>query len=222
MTCDKNPEKIKKMFDEISIYYDNINNIISLGSHLIIKYLSIKNLDIKPRAMILDLCCGTGDFTMLISRFFPRSKVIGLDFSDKMLKIAKSRISGGVFMKGNCTCLPFENNEFDYITMGFGLRNIKDRQKAISEAYRVLDRGGKFLHLDFGKHIYLSKIFDIIVIFFIKLLGKDWESYKYLLESKSEFPEPDKLITEFENSGFKYFARHDYLFGIISAQIMQK
>ena len=145
MNTNKNPEKIKNMFDEISSYYDTMNNVISFGMHYLIKYFAIKELNIEPRTMILDLCCGTGDFTKIISKFYPRARVIGFDISEKMLKIAKQKNPIGVFMQGDCTALPFEDGEFDYITMGFGLRNIQNREKAIAEIYRTLKKGGKFL-----------------------------------------------------------------------------
>ena len=125
-------------------------------------------------------------------------------------------------MKGDCTDLPFEEEEFNFITMGFGLRNIKDREKAISEIHRVLCRGGKFLQLDFGEHNKVSKIFNIIVPFFAKIIGVNSKHYDYLLSSKEEFPRPDNLIKEFENSGLKFVKRVDYLFGTISMQIMEK
>lgn len=80
------------MFDEISGYYDFMNNFISFGTHYILKFLALKELNIQPRTMILDLCCGTGDFTKLITKFYPRAKVIGLDFSQEMLKLAKQKI----------------------------------------------------------------------------------------------------------------------------------
>ncbi len=222
MTIDKTPEKIKNMFDEISFYYDQMNNYMSLGSHIFVKYLALKELGLKPRTMLLDVCCGTGDFTKLISKFFPRVKVIGLDFSEKMLKVAKEKNPKGVFMQGDCTNLSFDDGEFDYVTIGFGLRNIQDRQKAISEIYRVLSENGKFMHLDFGEHNLISKIFDLIVILLAKILKKDWHAYEYLLQSKEDFPSPDKLIQEFENLGFKYVKKCNYLFGVISVQIMQK
>lgn len=222
MNTNKNPEKIKNMFDEISSYYDTMNNVISFGMHYLIKYFAIKELNIEPRTMILDLCCGTGDFTKIISKFYPRARVIGFDISEKMLKIAKQKNPIGVFMQGDCTELPFEDGEFDYITMGFGLRNIQNREKAIAEIYRTLKKGGKFLQLDFGEHNFFSKIFDILVPFEVKMLKKNPQNYKYLLESKNEFPEPDKLIQEFESHGFKYVKKCSFLFGTISAQIMRK
>lgn len=222
MTTDKTPEKIKNMFDKIAFYYDQMNNYMSLGSHIIVKYLALRELGLKPRTMLLDVCCGTGDFTKLISKFFPRVKVIGLDFSEKMLKVAKEKNPIGVFMQGDCTNLSFNDGEFDYVTIGFGLRNIQDRQKAISEIYRVLSENGKFMHLDFGEQNLISRVFDLIVILLAKILKKDWHAYEYLLQSKEEFPSPDKLIQEFENCGFKYVKKCNYLFGVVSVQIMQK
>ncbi|MDE6137928.1 MAG: ubiquinone/menaquinone biosynthesis methyltransferase [Candidatus Gastranaerophilales bacterium] len=222
MKCDKNPKKIQNMFNEISDYYDKMNNLISFGMHYVIKFLCIKTLEIKPDSMILDACCGTGDFSGIISKLYPASKVIGLDFSTNMLKLAKQKNPKNVFIQGDCTNLPFSENEFDYITMGFGLRNIEDRTKALYEIHRVLKHGGKFLHLDFGNHNKLSKIFNIIVPIIVKITGKNSEHYKYLLLSKDSFPPPNELIKEFQTRGFKTLKQQDYLFGTISMQIMYK
>lgn len=221
MNADKNPQKIQSIFDEISSNYDLMNNIISLGTHYIIKFLSTRELKIKPRSNILDLCCGTGDFTRIIKKFYPRSKVIGLDFSPKMIKLAKIKNPKGTFILGDCTNLPFGEREFNYITIGFGLRNIKNREFALKEIYRVLDKGGKFLHLDFGYKNILSNIFDLFTILTTKFTPNK-DHYKYLLQSKREFPEPDELIKEFEQYGFKCIKICNYFLGAISAQIMEK
>ena len=222
MTPDKNPQKIKNMFDEISIYYDKMNNFISLGSHFIIKFFAIKELNIKPRTNILDLCCGTGDFSQLITRFYPRANIIGLDFSTEMLKLAKKKNPKNTFIYGDCTNLPFKEGEFDYITISFGLRNIENRTQAINEIYRVLEKNGKFLHLDFGFHNAINKLFDYIVNLFAKIFKTNPEAYKYLIQSKNEFPEPEELIKEFEQHGFKCIKICNYMFGTISAQILMK
>ena len=87
--CDKNPQKVKALFNEIAQYYDKTNNYISFFTHYIIKYLALKELNIKPRSMILDVCCGTGDFTQMINKFYPRVNIIGIDFSQNMIKLAK-------------------------------------------------------------------------------------------------------------------------------------
>lgn len=222
MTCNKNPEKIQNIFNEISTYYDKMNNYISFGTHYIIKYLCIKELDVLPRSMVLDLCCGTGDLTKIISKIYPRSKVIGLDFSTEMLKLAKEKNPQGVFIKADCTEIPFAEKEFRYVTMGFGLRNIEDRSKVLDEIYRILEKNGRFLHLDFGKNKKLNKIFNFLVPLIAIIFKANPEHYKYLLSSKDEFPSPTKLIKEFEEHGFKFVKRKDYLFGMISVQIMSK
>ena len=230
MSCDKNPQKITQMFDGISSYYDKMNNFISLGTHHLIKKIAIKNLNIKPNTYILDLCCGSGDFTKIVNKLYPNAKIIGLDNSIEMLKIAKIKNPKQVFIPANCTSLPFNENEFDYITVGFGLRNIENRKQALSEIYRTLKSGGKFLHLDFGKHSFANKIFDLIIIVITKFAKAKYgannksfqESYNYLICSKNEYPEPDELIKEFISHGFKLLKRQDFLFGIISFQIMEK
>lgn len=78
------------------------------------------------------------------------------------------------------------------------------------------------MHLDFGKHNFIGNIFDFIVPVITKILKINTEHYKYLLNSRQDFPEPEELINEFENCGFKFIKRIDYLFGVISVQIMQK
>ena len=220
--CDKNPQKVKALFNEIAQYYDKTNNYISFFTHYIIKYLALKELNIKPRSMILDVCCGTGDFTQMINKFYPRVNIIGIDFSQNMIKLAKIKNPNGVFAVADCLNLPFKEREFNYVTASFGLRNIENRKQAISEIYRVLDFGGEFLHVDFGEHNKLSKIFDFIVPIIAKISKINMQHYKYLIDTKNDFPQPDKLIEEFSELGFKFVKRKDYLFGAISIQIMEK
>lgn len=222
MTCNKTPQKIHLLFDEIAEYYDKTNNYISFWTHNFVKYLAIKKLNIKKYSTVIDLCCGTGDINKIINKISPKTKVLNLDISTNMLKLAKDKNPNGVFIQGDCTSLAFKDEEFDYITMSFGLRNVENRTKALSEISRTLKKDGKFLHIDFGYHNFISKIFDIIALTIVKITGKNIDSYKYLIESKSEFPEPDSLIQEFEKAGLKYIKKCDYLFGVISAQIMQK
>ena len=222
MCLDKNPQKIESLFDKISNYYDKMNNLMSLGTHYIIKILALKILKIKPKSNVLDICCGTGDFTSIISKIEPRANVIGLDFSTEMIKLAQKKNPKKVFIEGDVTNLPFKEGEFDFVTSGFGLRNIENRQRALIEINRVLKKGGKFLHLDFGIHNLLWKLFDKFVPYFVKFSGIDKGEYEYLICSKNDFPEPDKLIEEFEECGFKFLNRKDFLFGAISVQVMVK
>lgn len=222
MKIDKNPAKIQKIFDEIATYYDEMNNWLSLGFHFFIKKTVLRRLKLAKNSVVLDICCGTGDFTKIISSIAPSARVIGLDNSINMIKLAKAKNPKNTFIKGDCTDLPFKDSEFDAITAGFGLRNVENRQKALSEVYRTLKTGGKFLHLDFGKHNFVSKMFDIAVPFLVKLKRKDTQSYKYLINSKNDYPEPQELIREFQQCGFKLLESKEFMFGAIACQIVEK
>lgn len=221
---DKSPEKIHIMFNTVSRKYDLMNNIMSLGTHHCVKYKSIKCLNIKPHDNVVDLCCGTGDLARIIKRIQPDACVTGIDFSEEMLKKAKNKKSIGKisYMQGDATNLPYEDNSFDIVTMGFGLRNIANAEKAVEEVYRILKPNGSFLHLDFGRKNFLSKIYDKITPILAKIFTENSVSYKYLIKSKKEFLSPEDLIKDFENKGFKLKKRCDYIFGVISAQIMYK
>lgn len=228
MKIDKSPETIHKMFNSIAQRYDFLNNLMSFGTHNYVKYMSIKNLVIKPHDSVLDLCCGTGDLARLIKKIQPEAHVTGIDFSEKMLEIAVSKNSAKEqcrqikYIQGDVTDLPYEDNTFDFVTMGFGLRNIANAEKAVEEAYRVLRPNGSFLHLDFGKKNLLSKIYDKTTPLLIRLASGNSIPYSYLINSKKIFPLPEELIKDFESKGFKFKKREDYLLGVISAQIMTK
>lgn len=228
MKIDKSPETIHKMFNSVAQRYDFLNNLMSFGTHNYVKYLSIKNLVIKPHDSVLDLCCGTGDLARLIKKIQPEAHVTGIDFSEKMLEIAVRKNSAKEqcrqikYIQGDVTDLPYEDNTFDFVTMGFGLRNIANAEKAVEEAYRVLRPNGSFLHLDFGKKNLLSKIYDKTTPLLIRLASGNSIPYSYLINSKKIFPLPEELIKDFESKGFKFKKREDYLLGVISAQIMTK
>ena len=137
---DKNPEKIRKMFDEIAARYDFINGIISFGTHKRGKKQAIRDLPPLPgNAEILDLCTGTGDLAYFLKS---RGRVTGLDFSQNMLAAARKKVPEADFILGDCTNLPFKDNSFDLVTIGFGLRNIENPDRAIEEIVRVLKPDG--------------------------------------------------------------------------------
>lgn len=216
----KQPEKIKNMFDKISAGYDRMNNIISFGMDKIIKLNCLKSLDIKDNDRVLDLCTGTGDIARIIKKIYPKSRVVGVDFSEKMLEIAQKKAYGISFINADCTNLPFEDNSFDCVTICYGLRNVENRKCAIDEIYRVLKPDGKLMHLDFGEKNFAGSIFEQVVPFIANLSGADVEAYKYLVESKRDFPTPKELVKEF--SRFKLKSKFDFIFKTISCQIYIK
>lgn len=221
MASFKSPEKIQNMFNQIADRYDFINNVMSIGLHRYVKFLSVKNLEIPTNAVVLDLCTGTGDLADFIKKSHPSATIVGVDFSEKMLEIAKNRVKNVEFIKEDATQLSFADNSFDIVTMGFGLRNIEDSHQAVAEVFRVLKSGGKFMHLDFGKkNNFANAVFDFIIPKLVKIFYKNAVAYEYLIQSKQEFSSPDELIKNFESAGFKFLKRRDYLFGIISCQIL--
>lgn len=222
MKLDKKPETIQTMFNMISERYDFINNIISFGTHNIIKKKCVKLLKLNNNFNVLDLCCGTGDLAQNIKKYYPNTNVVGVDFSEKMIEISKNKIRNVKFIKGDATNLPFPENTFDVVTMGFGLRNIQNAEKAIEEIYRVLKPSGKFLHLDFGEKNYISKIYNKFILSIIGFFTENKYAYRYLIESKRMFLTPDELINDFEKKGFRFVKRADYIFKTISCQIFEK
>lgn len=222
MTLDKTPETIRTMFNMIADKYDFVNNAMSFGTQNYVKNQSIKLLEIPHHAKVIDLCCGTGDLSKIVKKQSSTALVTGIDFSDRMISIAKTRDQEVEFLQGDVTNLPYSDESFDFAIMGFGLRNILNAEKAIEEVYRILKSGGYFLHLDFGKKNFASKIYDLLTPILIRLFTENREAYSYLIKSKQEFPTPDDLIKDFESKGFKFVQRKDFLCGVISVQVLQK
>lgn len=222
---DKNPEKIKNMFNALASRYDFMNFAISLGIQKIIKQKSVGLIKIKKGARIADLCCGTGEIAELLARNENVDKVFALDFSPEMLQIAKTKRKSDKinFIEGDCTNLPFESSSLDGCTLGFGLRNFENYEKVVSEIARVLKNGGFFLHLDLFKgNKPVNKIFDILAVILAKIFSKSPESYKYLILSKNSFLSPEKLTCAIETQGLKCCKIRKWAFGMVSAQLFIK
>lgn len=215
-------DEVKNMFDKISKKYDFMNNIVSFGSHYDVKKKAVKALKIKPHSKVLDLCCGSGDLGRIIKELNPTCDVVGVDFSSNMIDIARERNRKVTYWQADAKQLPFEKNSFDYVVMGFGLRNIPEKNKAIEEIYRVLKKNGEFLHLDFGETNLLSKIFDAYVLFIVKFFVKNTKPYRYLIMSKNRFLSPLELIDLFKFNRLEYQTHKSLMFGVIAYQIMKK
>lgn len=225
-TPDKNPETIKEMFNSISKDYDKLNDIISLGLHKKIKNDAIK-ISLSPNAKILDLCTGTGDLAGLLKNKYPESEVIGVDFSQNMLKIAKEKYHNVNFIEADCTQLPFQDESFDLCVISFGLRNIENLQKALEEINRILKPGGIFINIDLGKpQKPFKSVMKIYMYIWVAILGKifhgDETPYKYLAESNENFPSQGELLEIYKKIGFKNCKNKNYALGQIARQICCK
>ncbi|XP_050205695.1 2-phytyl-1,4-beta-naphthoquinone methyltransferase, chloroplastic isoform X2 [Mercurialis annua] len=148
------------LFNRIAPVYDNLNDVLSLGQHRIWKRMAVSWTGAKMGDNVLDLCCGSGDIAFLLSeKVGSNGKVTGLDFSKEQLLIASSRqklrardcYKNIDWVEGDATNLPFSEYQFDAVTMGYGLRNVIDKYRAMLEMYRVLKPGAKVSVLDFNK-----------------------------------------------------------------------
>lgn len=223
----RQPEKIKSMFNGIAGDYDKLNNLMTFGLHKFIKKSVISKIPCKKPLKILDLCTGTGDMAVFLSEKFPDAHVVGVDFSDKMLEIAKKRPAKIDFSQADCTDLPYEDETFDICVISFGLRNVENLNKVISEIFRVLKKGGIFVNIDLGKpdkffNLFLKPYMYLWVAILGKVFHGDEIPYKYLAESNETFPSPDDLCEKYKEAGFLNSRNFNYLFGQVSSQISQK
>ena len=214
------------VFTSIYKKYDLMNDIMSLGYHRIIKRKALANCH---SGNLLDLAAGTGDLTIYFRKLFGENNKITLaDPNTEMLSYAKSRlekksINNNVeFVTCYAEKLPFSDDSFDNVAIGFGLRNFTDRIKALKEVNRVLKENGKLMIIDFSKStnpiisklnsFYLSNIVPI----FAKLFTGDNEDYHYLSQSIKEHPNQNKIIEMMENAGFTNCRYENKLNGIIA------
>ncbi|WP_300569756.1 bifunctional demethylmenaquinone methyltransferase/2-methoxy-6-polyprenyl-1,4-benzoquinol methylase UbiE [Flavobacterium sp.] len=218
-------EQVAKMFDTISSKYDNLNRVISFGVDVKWRKKILKMVAEKNPASILDIATGTGDMAILLSQT-NADKIIGLDISAGMLEVGKQKIAQKnlshkiEMVLGDSEKIPFDDNSFDAITVGFGIRNFEDLEKGLSEILRVLKPNGIFVILETsvpekfpfkqGYKFYTKNILPIIG----KLFSKDKVAYQYLSDSASIFPYGEKLNNILQKIGFIEVKHLPQTFGV--------
>lgn len=201
--------QVNKLFATIARRYDLLNDVMTLGLHRHWKHRLVE-LAGNPRDT-LDLCCGTGDIALRLP-----GRVTGADFTEEMLQVARTRSSQIDWTRADALNLPFPNNSFDAITIGYGLRNLADIERGLRECYRVLRPGGKLLSLDFGKpeNPVLRKMFFAHLRFHLPLMGRwscgDPDAYAYILASLEAYPAQRGIKTlmesvDYRDCGFEEF-----------------
>ncbi|HWO75864.1 MAG TPA: demethylmenaquinone methyltransferase [Bacillus sp. (in: firmicutes)] len=231
MTASKE-ERVHKVFEKISDQYDRMNSVISFQQHIRWRKDTMNRLNVFPGAKALDVCCGTGDWTISLAKAAgPTGKVIGLDFSENMLKVGREKVksfSNTELIHGNAMDLPFPDEQFDFVTIGFGLRNVPDYMQVLKEMNRVLKPGGKIACLETSqptligfKQLYYF-YFRFIMPLFGKLFAKSYQEYSWLQESAREFPGMKELKSMFEAAGFENVFYKPYSGGVAAVHIGQK
>jgi demethylmenaquinone methyltransferase/2-methoxy-6-polyprenyl-1,4-benzoquinol methylase len=206
--------EIRDIFNRIAPVYDQLNDWLSLGQHRIWKEMTVKWSAAKPGDTCLDLCCGSGDLTFRLARYVGvTGKVYGVDFSCNLLEIAKQRCQiyysqpAIDWIEADVLNLPLDNNQFDAITMGYGLRNVKDIPGSLQEIYRVLKPGGKAAILDFHRpdnaifRAFQQWYLDDLVVPLATNLGVK-EEYAYISPSLDHFPTGRQQVEIALQAGF--------------------
>ena len=202
------------VFDSVANKYDIMNDIMSGGVHRIWKHITVEISRVKPGQKVLDVAGGTGDLAAKFAkRVGPSGHVVLSDINQSMLDIGRDRLIDKGLVKNisyvlaDAQMLPFQDDSFDIVSIGFGLRNVTDKDRALISMRRVLRPGGKLLILEFSKPYsdIISKLYDEYSFKIIPKLGKlfanDEGSYKYLAESIRMHPDQETLKQMVQKAG---------------------
>ena len=223
---DKKPAEVAAMFDEVAPTYDLTNALLSFGQDR--RWRKIVRQAVNPISgqKILDLAAGTGASSVAFAR--PGVKVIAGDFSEGMLAVGRERHPEIEFVFADATALPFGDNEFDAVTISFGLRNVVDVQKALGEMHRVTKPGGVIVICEFSK--VSSRWFAPIYDFYLNkllptlsgLASKTPEAYRYLSDSILAWPNQYELAQKISKAGYSNVTFQNLTFGIVAVHRGEK
>ena len=226
---DEKQRRVAGVFDSVADNYDLMNDVMSFGIHRLWKRFAIEQSGARPGQRILDLAGGTGDLAARLSRLVgPQGEVVVGDINASMLNVGRSRlldkgVSGNLsFVQANAECLPFPPDSFDCITIAFGLRNVTDKQKALSSMYQTLKPGGRILILEFSQPVVpgLKQAYDLYSFKILPLMGRliarDEDSYRYLAESIRMHPDQQTLTEMMQAAGFEDCDYHNLSGGIVA------
>lgn len=226
---DKKEGLVAGVFNSVADKYDLMNDVMSFGIHRIWKKLTLAQTGLKKGQRALDVAGGTGDLAAGMSKQVgPDGEVVMSDINDAMLEQGRRRlidrgIAGNIkFVQANAEDLPFEDNSFDCITIGFGLRNVTHQDRALASMYRVLKPGGRLLILEFSRPVMpgLDKAYDFYSFNILPKMGKvianDEDSYRYLAESIRMHPDQETLKQMMQDAGFERCTYHNMSGGIVA------
>ncbi len=226
-------EQVAKMFNNIAPKYDFLNHTLSMGIDIMWRKKAVKILKKSSPKKVLDIACGTGDFT-IANLDSGAENIIGLDISEGMINVGIEKIKRKGLTKkinlqvGDSEKINFEDETFDGITVGFGVRNFENLEKGLAEMYRVLTPNGKVIILEFSK----PQKFPIKQLYFFyfkyilpkigRLISKDKTAYTYLPDSVKTFPDGEKFTSILKKVGFKETDIVSCSFGIASIYVGNK
>ena len=222
-------KEVWKMFDRIAHRYDLLNRMLSLGQDVVWRKKVARHLPEQPELHVLDVATGTGDLIIFMQQANAAVKSgIGIDMAEKMLeygrpKLEKAGISDRFSLKtGNAVAIPFSDNQFDATTISFGIRNVIDVPKALSEMHRVLKKNGRALILEFS--LPNNALLRGLYLFYFRnilpriggLISGDSFAYRYLNDTVESFPYGEEFCNLMRDAGFRDVKMAPLTFGIAS------
>jgi len=229
-------EIVEKMFDSIATDYDKLNHLLSLDIDKTWRKRALKQIVNRDDDQeILDLACGTGDFSIDIAQHsHPDTKITGLDLSEGMLEVMKDKVHRMglddriITYQGNCEKMSFSSDSFDRVTIGFGIRNFENREQALSEILRVLKPGGRMVIIELSvpeipviKQLYKFYFLNILPWVGGKISGER-AAYNYLPSSVLKFPPKREWMSTMSAFGFRNVSHKAFTFGICRMHIGEK
>ena len=217
----RDPETVREMFGSISRRYDLANHLLSCGCDFFWRKRAAQIVKAWNPNAIVDLATGTGDLALTLEKALPGSEIVGADFSEEMLAVARAK---GVrrTIVADALALPFADRSFDCLTISFGLRNIKDWSAALNEMNRVLTTSGQLLVMEFSlpsmsilRSVYRFYLHRVMPIFGAFLTQKK-TAYDYLGESIEKFPGGDEMLRLIEANGFRSAGADPLTGGIVT------
>jgi demethylmenaquinone methyltransferase/2-methoxy-6-polyprenyl-1,4-benzoquinol methylase len=221
--------RVREVFDSVASRYDLMNDLMSGGAHRLWKQFTLSLTGLRPGQQALDIAGGTGDLAAgMANQVGATGLVILSDINASMLQQGRDRLTdkaivGNVqYVQANAESLPFSDERFHCVTIGFGLRNVTDKSAALASIYRVLKPGGQLLVLEFSQPVNpaLARLYDLYSFNVLPTLGQavtgDADSYRYLAESIRRHPDQETLLGLMKTAGFDDCRYHNLMGGIVA------
>ena len=224
-------QAIREMFSAIAPRYDFLNRLLSLGIDRGWRRTLSRMALRKETMSILDVACGTGDVSLELRQKAPRARIVGLDFSQAMLDLAKVKIDQAQadieLVAASAEELPFPDADFDLLTIAFGIRNVVDKKKALAEFFRVLKPGSRLAILEFSQPqaAWLRALYNFYFFKVLPLIGGLFarrSAYRYLPDSVAKFPSCDEFSGWLKEVGFQQCRFHSLTYGIATLYLAEK
>jgi demethylmenaquinone methyltransferase/2-methoxy-6-polyprenyl-1,4-benzoquinol methylase len=219
----KQPAEVASMFDEVSTHYDRMNTVLSVGNDHLWRIATTRAIDPRPGELVLDVAAGTGTSSAAIAA--EGAHVVAADFSAGMIEVGRARQAGNPrveFVQADATQLPFGDDEFDAVTISFGLRNIVEPKKALAEFLRVTKPGGRLVVCEFSAppqrllrsayYTYLKYGMPLVA----RLASSNAPAYEYLMDSIRAWPRQRELAAWLREAGYERVAYRNLTAGIVA------